>query len=60
MKRTPIPHDVTDFSDRETVPMDLLEPEPVIPRPQVIELFGDKGRSQYLEAVEKQKGRAGA
>ena len=46
-----------DFSDRDTVPMDLLAPEPM-PRPQVIEWFGEMGRQMYLDAMNKLHGLA--
>ncbi len=48
-----------EFSDfRETVPMDLLPPDPGIPQPEVRELFGEEARRAVLEAESRMRGRA--
>ncbi len=43
---------------RETVPMDLLPPDPGIPQPEVRELYGEEAMRMVLEAQSRMKGRA--
>lgn len=49
--------DVVDFGDRETIPAELIV-ETRLPCPDVTELFGEQGRREYLEAVQRQGGGA--
>ncbi len=53
MKTIPHPLDrATDFSDRETIPAELI-PETAIPQPEVTELWGERGRMMFLAALHR-------